>query len=337
MGSFAGIGTWRFGSELEMFGTWEMSMQTLFMLTLGHFDDIGFWGTRSDMAAFFVLYVVVMFLLVLNFLLAIIVEAYMQVRTLNEENEIELEFVTDMACMSTFLTLKAKHQWPSVALLTTLLKDVKKHNIGYMDLWNTGVFKDQAGLSVFVDYYSGFECMEPVELTSHGMRVATDDNEKQIAEIERRVANLLGMRMPTLLEQAQLGLQALLPANVVVKGASSTPSLTSPTKVTGRLLSPVALEPQAGKAFSFDDIQAFVDFHRSKQSPSHGQAAQSAASTVNRDQLGGLSVKKLKPMPLSAKKKKRSKSREKEPGNGDSGGARSNGFQNGDGPPTPAK
>ena len=75
---FAGIGTWRFGSEYEQYADFETTLQTEFELLFGEFQEG--WTDSREMALFTVLYLLVLFLLVLNFLLAIIVEAYMQVR-----------------------------------------------------------------------------------------------------------------------------------------------------------------------------------------------------------------------------------------------------------------
>jgi len=72
MCSFSGIGTWRFGAEREEFASFLTTMQTLFMMMLGEF--LPDWTERYDLQAFVVLFLLIMFLLVLNFLLAIIVE-----------------------------------------------------------------------------------------------------------------------------------------------------------------------------------------------------------------------------------------------------------------------
>ena len=82
MSCFAGIGTWRFGSEYPQFATFEKTLQTEFELLFGEFQSVAARGKMStasiiwdsqEMAAFIVLYLLVHFLLVLNFLLAIIV------------------------------------------------------------------------------------------------------------------------------------------------------------------------------------------------------------------------------------------------------------------------
>eukprot|EP00961_Rhodomonas_salina_P179721 2425236-Rhodomonas_salina.4 len=105
MVSFAGIGSWRFGNKYDEFGSFERSMQvpaapfrwsallwrvllcfhalcststraaaanaaagqTEFELMFGEF--LPFWGESREMQAFVVLYYMVMFMLILNFLL----------------------------------------------------------------------------------------------------------------------------------------------------------------------------------------------------------------------------------------------------------------------------
>ena len=75
---FAGIGTWRFGGEYENYANFERTLQTEFEMLFGGFQDG--WTDSWEMRLFTVLYLLVLFLLVLNFLLAIIVEAYMALR-----------------------------------------------------------------------------------------------------------------------------------------------------------------------------------------------------------------------------------------------------------------
>uniref|UniRef100_A0A7S0W9M5 Polycystin cation channel PKD1/PKD2 domain-containing protein n=1 Tax=Hemiselmis tepida TaxID=464990 RepID=A0A7S0W9M5_9CRYP len=198
MGSFAGIGTWRFGSEREEFGTFEKTMQTQFLMFLGEFLED--WATDTDLQAFIVLYLMIMFLLVLNFLLAIIVEAYMGVREVNEENEIEMEFLTDMVSIGHASVLSTSYKWPDGVLLGRMLEGQRaKFSVGFMDLSASGLFKDQKSVGSFLRYYHGFEFCTPPEIGSYGK---ADDGMKQVLEIERRVANLLGTKPPKLKELA---------------------------------------------------------------------------------------------------------------------------------------
>uniref|UniRef100_A0A7S0VMJ9 Polycystin cation channel PKD1/PKD2 domain-containing protein n=1 Tax=Hemiselmis tepida TaxID=464990 RepID=A0A7S0VMJ9_9CRYP len=213
MGSFAGIGTWRFGAEKPAFSTWEKTMQTQFMMMLGEFGSIDDWGDSIELSSFVVLYLLVMFLIVLNFLLAIIVEAYMGIRRDNDLLEIECEFFTDMYYLWTATITRLRHKWPAPMRVSKLVRDQpQRQNYGFMDLWNTGVFPDQKAVATFMDYYSGFDFLEPVAITSFGMNRKQDEHMKHVFEIEKRIANLLGKRLPTLQEQAQMGTQAVLPA-----------------------------------------------------------------------------------------------------------------------------
>jgi len=94
---FAGIGTWRFGNTMEEFKSFEQTLQTEFQMLFGEFIDN--WANDPqlprELQAFVVLYLMVNFLLVLNFLLAIIVEAYTKVREDNERRTTESEFFYD--------------------------------------------------------------------------------------------------------------------------------------------------------------------------------------------------------------------------------------------------
>ena len=61
-------------------------------MSAGEFQDG--WTDSREMATFTVLYLLVLFLLVLNFLLAIIVEAYMQLREDIAAKQVNLEMVS---------------------------------------------------------------------------------------------------------------------------------------------------------------------------------------------------------------------------------------------------
>ena len=90
MGSFAGIATWRFGTIREDFSSLGTSFLTNFMMMFGNFPDDWtgqeFWTPLTpELMVYTILYFLVVFLLMQNFLLAIVVEAYMAVA---EENHL---------------------------------------------------------------------------------------------------------------------------------------------------------------------------------------------------------------------------------------------------------
>jgi len=261
MGAFAGIGTGRFGGSKAEFATWEKSMQTEFMMILCDFTEVRGWGDDPELSVFVVLYLAVMFLVILNFLLAIIVENYMKQRRLIIDIETEMEFFTDCACIARSHILGLVHGWPQPFVLWTLVKRQKqKLNYGFMDLWATGLFRDQKAVVQFVRWYGGYEFLEPVEVTAFG-KVESGD-ERQLKEIEKRVANLLGMRLPTLTEQAQMGTMAVLP--------SKTASRTFDTDFAGFPLSSGSIVNRGNgngmssprKAISIDRVDRALDSPR---------------------------------------------------------------------------
>ena len=71
MTAFACIGTWRFGEEFDEFATLPVSFMTEFTMLFGDFPED--WTKTGEMQAFVIVYFLVLFLLVQNFLLAIIV------------------------------------------------------------------------------------------------------------------------------------------------------------------------------------------------------------------------------------------------------------------------
>ena len=81
---FAYVGTWMFGDQEVEFASFSQALWTQFGVLVG-----GGWrhdiGSNSRLTAFMVLSTVTQYLLMLNFLLAIIVEGYMQVRREIEE------------------------------------------------------------------------------------------------------------------------------------------------------------------------------------------------------------------------------------------------------------
>jgi hypothetical protein len=139
---FAGIGTWRFGNTMEEFGSFEQALQTEFQMLFGEFIDK--WATDPqlprELQAFVVLYLMVLFLLVLNFLLAIIVEAYMKVRQENTRLRIESEFFHDCWGAVSGAAQGIKCRWPSSAVLGNELVGWKaKLSVGVPELSKTGI------------------------------------------------------------------------------------------------------------------------------------------------------------------------------------------------------
>lgn len=197
MGCFAGIATWRFGSEIAAFGTFSLTMQTQFEMLFGEFPDG--WNESTDLMVYTILYIIILFLLVQNFLLAIVVEAYMKVREENEVQKTQDGFVPDVI-NSTGAYIKGKLKgWPSPSVLEAHVASwTSKISVGMRELYITGEFRSMESVGQFLDYYSGFEFLKPTPVKDFYFF-----KEPEHADVvAHRVMVLLG-RQPTLRVEAE--------------------------------------------------------------------------------------------------------------------------------------
>ena len=166
--SFACIGILSFGSEHKRWSTFESSMRHEFELLFGEFPDD--WTDHRTMAIFTIVYLLVLFLGVLNFLLAIIVDAYMNVRQDLQQLEIEQEFLTDVF-QSCALGLKGlMHGWPpSAALGDELVSWKARFSVGFHDLNGTGLFRDETAICSFLKTYSRYDFLQPIPVNKFGV------------------------------------------------------------------------------------------------------------------------------------------------------------------------
>jgi len=205
MGVFAGIATWRFGSEREDFSDFERSMQTQFEMTFGEFPDD--WSSTRDLQVYTVFYFMLVFLLVQNFLLAVVVEAYMAVRKDNEDLETEQEFLVDI-WSSLHAHIKAfKEGWPTpYSLGTAIERWTAKNSVGFRELDETGLFKSPESIGKFIKYYKEYEFLKPPVIGTHG-KEKSDPDEKRAQELELRLSRAVGVNLPSLKEEANAALR----------------------------------------------------------------------------------------------------------------------------------
>jgi len=96
MSCFAGVATWRFGPYLEEFSSFKRTLQTEFIMLFGSIEYVHWTSpghpkmprAELELQVFVSLYLMVTFLLVLNFVLAVIVEAYVNPDLPPEENDL---------------------------------------------------------------------------------------------------------------------------------------------------------------------------------------------------------------------------------------------------------
>ena len=222
----SGIGTWRFGSEYDIYGDFETTLQTEFELLFGEFQEG--WTDSRDMAAFNVIYLMVIFLLVLNFLLAIIVEAYMKLRQDIEAKQTDQGFMTDLAGSFQGLMYQRQLKWPPSRYLgAELMGWQARSSVGFKDLYTPHMmFSNQKAVGTFLKHYATFgeEMMSPVRVNKFGFTptqqhfwtyklgvIEGDETGMQLirlgAVIESMIKNAHGHVTPSLreeLEDAQL-------------------------------------------------------------------------------------------------------------------------------------
>ena len=164
---FGQIATWRFGTKLAEFGTYDRALQTEFEMLFGSFPAN--WNQNQDLCVFVVLYLLILFVLVLNFLLAIIVEAYMRVREGIESQETEGEFFSDVLfSFSAFVRTRASG-WPRRRVLgKEILSWKAKVSVGYRELLHTGLFRSPAAVVSFLRFYSQYDFLKPPTVNKYG-------------------------------------------------------------------------------------------------------------------------------------------------------------------------
>jgi hypothetical protein len=173
---FGGIAAWRFGSYLEEFATFEQTLITEFMMLFGTVDYFN-WGTNPqmpragmEMKFWAVLYLLVIFLLVLNFILAIVVDAYMKVREEIEKNPTEMDFITDLKESVIATSLGFWYGWPQAQVLGESLAEWQaKNSVGHYELDGINMFRSYKAVTAFLEFYSRYDFLEPPSVDMYGL------------------------------------------------------------------------------------------------------------------------------------------------------------------------
>lgn len=117
---FATTGWWTFGGDRDDFRTGTETMTTQLNIILGTLPEN--YNLDFRLSVYVMLTTAVFFLLMLNFLLAIVVEGYMKVRGEMEENKAAYEFFTDIALTAKASFHKHTARWPDRRELIYVLK-----------------------------------------------------------------------------------------------------------------------------------------------------------------------------------------------------------------------
>ncbi len=184
--SFAGLGNWRFGDRLEQFETLESTLLLEWEMLFGVLPAD--WGVdkqlERELQLWTVLYLMIVFLLILNFLLAIIVEAYMKVRESVEEHQTEEEFFTDVFHVLGSTCRRILFGWPEPDRLAEVVEIWRaKISVGYIDLLGTGLFQSPGACVSFIKFYSSFDFMQPTVVGKYGKGPRHTAEERALKDI----------------------------------------------------------------------------------------------------------------------------------------------------------
>jgi len=186
--AFCAIGFAFFGELYEDFRSVGITSSTMGEMMLGNLPEA--WEELATMQLYVVFFLVICFFLLQNFLLAIIVEAYMGVRKEILQLDVEMNYVQDCYYSFQGSFLGWMYSWPDRRKLGgKLLEWQARFSIGYKDLENTKMFKDSRSLQRFVKHYHGFAFITPIEIRNFS---PSQPGMEVVDEIERRTASLLG-------------------------------------------------------------------------------------------------------------------------------------------------
>mmetsp|Transcript_924 Transcript_924/g.2032 ORF Transcript_924/g.2032 Transcript_924/m.2032 type:complete len:1682 (-) Transcript_924:65-5110(-) len=155
--TFSYTAFWMFGGDNRAFKDLGTSMTTQFDILLGALPE----DFRDDvrMIAYVVFTNVVMFFLMLNFLLAIVVESYLKVREQIEANEAENTIVEDVA-ITFHHWIKSRYVgWPSLRKLQRIVeKKISSNAVSVHNLVVMGVPQKQASNIIYT--YNRLDCLQ---------------------------------------------------------------------------------------------------------------------------------------------------------------------------------
>ena len=145
---------WMFAGEYEKYGDLKSAMQTQFALLMRGDVPEGY-EQNPALVVIIVLTAVLIFFLMLNFLLAIVVESYMAVRIDLKSNEVSSDFVTDVVVAFHHTALALALGWPSLRDVANVLRFmVIKKTISARILRITSGYRGSISRSIVETYFS---------------------------------------------------------------------------------------------------------------------------------------------------------------------------------------
>merc|ERR1712032_777284 len=152
---FAAIGCWFFGHELPQMASIGAAMQTqYYMMLTGEMPDG--WETNEHFEFYCYAFKAVLFFVLMNILLAILVEGYMGVAQHLSKCVVEQDVVSDIVFLAMRAFLAARNQWPSRRHMLAWLKEAThlERSVVYAEVRDRGISFSHHGWVEFFKLYS---------------------------------------------------------------------------------------------------------------------------------------------------------------------------------------
>jgi hypothetical protein len=204
---------WSFGESRAEFSSMTRSAYTLFRYFVGEFN-MDEAPPDSRFLCFLILYVFIIFVMMVNFLLAIVVTAHTKVMHIVEECQTEQNALTDMwDVWSSFIFFK-QHGWPSPGRVLEHLVSHVGHGMNMLslpavtaeELVGSLLFASEESAQNFIDYYA--EKMDMIQETRKEMRFQQDHCFLEECNSSSGALNMIREACPNVSKQ-QVDLNAL--------------------------------------------------------------------------------------------------------------------------------
>eukprot|EP00928_Gymnodinium_smaydae_P090131 TRINITY_DN7397_c0_g1_i1.p1 TRINITY_DN7397_c0_g1~~TRINITY_DN7397_c0_g1_i1.p1 ORF type:complete len:1776 (+),score=320.55 TRINITY_DN7397_c0_g1_i1:104-5431(+) len=165
---FALIGSWRFGAVREDFKDFFEAFSTQFDAMLGPPGALNISGLAEDQWEFLIYafcFQCICFFFVLNFILAIIIDAYSSVMDEVRNSNVEMDILSDLFAVTRSGWKRFRYKWPDTYDIIFHLKhSIRTTRVTGEQLWWDGdLFPELADAQAFVEYYGGFDFLSEVD------------------------------------------------------------------------------------------------------------------------------------------------------------------------------
>jgi len=152
----------QFADTQKEFSTPWVCFETMWKLFLGEMLESGeipssMWSSNIILMTFLLLYNVMVFMTMLNFIIAIIIDAYMKVVNVAKLMEAEQEFFTDVIHVSIVSAKSWLHLWPGHICLFKACEMLRSSKLDYMILRKLFPRKSHKSLISFLKHYAHYD------------------------------------------------------------------------------------------------------------------------------------------------------------------------------------